>query len=209
MSLEELREKLEDYDGLLPGWDAQLELSPPYREKYDLEQIKKTNPKVAAVLIMLYENDEALIEFPITLRQTYEGVHSGQFSLPGGSFEPRDIDLSNTAARETCEELGVRDDCIDIVTQLTELYIPPSNFLVYPFVGVYSGLPEFFPQEEEVAEIIPLDLSAFLHAQPENFDMKFGQYTVEIPGYNLGEGECIWGATAMILSEFASLIKKL
>jgi len=207
--LDELKEKLETYETELPGLEAQLRLSPPYREKYDMEEVKKTNPRVAAVMILLYENDEGDIEFPVTLRHTYEGVHSNQFSLPGGSFEPEDLNLEQTSIRETVEELGIEEENIEIIKQLTELYIPPSNFIVYPFIGIYHGTPEFFPDENEVAEIVPLDLEAFLSAEPVSFERKFSDYIVDIPGYELGEDAYIWGATAMILSEFGSLLEKL
>ena len=143
MYLEELKEKLENYEFELPGTEAQLRLSPPYRDQIDLEEIKKTNPRIAAVMILLYENEDGEIEFPVTLRHTYQGVHSNQFSLPGGAFEPEDINLSYTALRETVEELGVEEENIEVVRQLTELFIPPSNFLVYPYVAVHHGSPEF------------------------------------------------------------------
>lgn len=209
MYLEDLRYKLENFESDLPGLEAQLKLSPPYRDLPDLEEIKKDNPRIAAVLIMLYENEEGNIDFPIILRQIYNGVHSHQFSLPGGTFEPEDINLSQTAIREAVEELGVEGENIEIVKQLTELYIPPSNFLVYPFIGIHYGVPEFTAEEREVLEIISLDLEVFLAAQPEVFDKSFADYVVEVPGYKLGEEAYIWGATAMILSEFASLLEKL
>lgn len=207
--LEELKEKLENYESELPGLQAQLRLSPPYRESYNLEEIKKTNPRIAAVMILLYENDEGEIEFPVTLRHVYEGVHSNQFSLPGGAFEPEDINLSYTALRETVEELGVEEENVEIIGQLTELFIPPSNFLVYPFIAIHHGSPAFFPDDNEVAEIVPLNLEAFMVAQPVQFERKFSEYAVEIPGYELGEDAYIWGATAMILSEFGALLEKL
>ncbi|WP_220457165.1 NUDIX hydrolase [Moheibacter lacus] len=209
MFLDDLQLKLENYESELPGWEAQARLSPPYREKYDLEEIKKTNPRIAAVMILLYENEDGEIVFPVTLRHTYDGVHSNQFSLPGGAFEPEDINLSYTAIRETVEELGVEEENIEILKQLSELYIPPSNFVVYPFIGIHHGSPEFLPEEAEVAEIIPIDLEAFLQAEPMNFERVFGEYTVDIPGYELGDESYIWGATAMILSEFGALLEKL
>lgn len=209
MYLEDLRYKLENFDSELPGLEAQLKLSPPYREMADLEEVKKRNPRIAAVLIMLHENEEGNIEFPVILRQIYNGVHSNQFSLPGGGFEPEDINVSYTAIREAVEELGVEEENIEVVKQLTELYIPPSNYLVYPFVGIHYGVPQFVAEEREVLEIISLDLEAFLSAEPEVFDKKFSDYVVEIPGYKLGEEAYIWGATAMILSEFATLLEKL
>lgn len=209
MYLDELKAKLESCDKELPGFEAQKKLSPPYRNTYDIEEVKKNNPRIAAVMILLYENEFGDVEFPVILRHTYEGVHSNQFSLPGGSFEPEDIDLAYTALRETVEELGVEEDNIEIVKQLTELYIPPSDFLVYPYIGIYHGLPDFLPDESEVAEIVPIDLEAFLHAQPVTFERDFSGYKVDIPGYEVGEEAYIWGATAMMLSEFGTLLEKL
>lgn len=209
MYLHQLKEKIELFSSDLPGFNAQKFLSPPYRQHYDLEEIKKQNPRIASVLILLYENQAGDIEFPIMLRRSYEGVHSNQYSLPGGSFEPEDINLQYTALRETMEELGLEEENIEIIKQLSELYIPPSDFLVYPFIGIHYGTPEFFPDETEVAEIIPIDLEAFLNAEPVTFEKSFSGNMVEIPGYEIGEEEYIWGATAMILSEFSSLLEKL
>ena len=207
MNLEELKYILAESVEELPGWNAHEKLSPPYREKYDLEMIKRTNPRVAAVMILLYENEFGDIEFPITMRVSYDGAHSNQFSLPGGQFEESDISLDQTAIRETVEELGVFDEDIEVIKQLSEIFIPPSNFLVYPFIGVHHGQPNFIPEEAEVEYVIPLDLEAFLDAEPESFVKEFSGHKVDIPGYNIGDEEYIWGATAMILEEFKDVLK--
>ena len=206
LNLDELKYILSESVEALPGWESHEKLSPPYREKYDLELIKRTNPRVASVMILLYENDYGDIEFPITMRVSYDGAHSNQFSLPGGQFEEQDISLDQTAIRETVEELGVFDEDIEVIKQLSEIFIPPSNFLVYPFIAVHHGTPNFIPEENEVEYVLPLDLEAFINAEPENFTKEFSGQKVEIPGYNIGDEEYIWGATAMILEEFKDII---
>ena len=207
MNLEELKYILSESVEALPAWSSHEKLSPPYRERYDIEMIKRTNPRVASVLILLYENEFGEVEFPITMRVSYDGAHSHQFSLPGGQFEEQDISLDQTAIRETVEELGIFEEDIEIVKQLTEIFIPPSNFIVYPFIGVHHGSPSFNPDESEVEYVIPLDLEAFLDAEPETFEKEFSGMKVDIPGYNIGDDEFIWGATAMILEEFKDVLK--
>jgi 8-oxo-dGTP pyrophosphatase MutT (NUDIX family) len=207
LDLEELKYILSESVEPLPAWDSHEKLSPPYRDKFDLELVKRTNPKSASVLILLYQNENGEIEFPVTMRVSYDGAHSHQFSLPGGQFEEQDISFDETAIRETVEELGVEYENIEIIKQLSEIYIPPSNFLVYPYIGVYNGEPEFMPDMREVQYVVPLDLEAFVNADYEVFEREFSGQTVEIPGYNIGDDEYLWGATAMILEEFKDYIK--
>ena len=207
LDLEEIKYLLAESVEALPGWNSHKKLSPPYREKYDLEFIKRTNPKSASVMILLYQNQSGDIEFPVIMRVSYEGAHSHQFSLPGGQFEEQDISFDETAIRETVEELGVEYENIEIIRQLSEIYIPPSNFLVYPYIGIYTGEPNFTPEEREVQYIVPLDLEAFLNAEHEVFEREFSGQVVEIPGYNIGDEEYLWGATAMILEEFKDYLK--
>ena len=90
----------------------------------------------------------------LMLRNKYKGVHSNQISLPGGKVDRLDKSLKDTALRETHEEIGLHKDDIDIVGDLSSVYIPPSNFNVYPFIGYINTTPIFHPDPKEVSLIL-------------------------------------------------------
>lgn len=147
---------------------------------------------------------------PLTLRPSYKGAHSGQVSLPGGKYDVSDKDLEATARRECYEEIGIRDD-LQILGSLTRLFIPVSNFMVAPFVGVCSVPdPVFVPHEREVKSIVRLKISELVSADA----IKQGSVAIdgvnnlniEAPYFLSGEVK-IWGATAMILSELKALLE--
>ena len=190
----------------LPGEDAQAKMAPQGRRPGERFSIIQPDHREAAVLLMLYPVQNAELHFALIQRQTYKGVHSGQIAFPGGSREAGEL-FRSTALRETYEEIGVPSANISILGALSPLYIPPSNFMVYPFVGYYPFQPQFKAQTREVAKIIQIPVSALFEIGIERTEMRdhpqLGR--VEIPYYNLG-GYKIWGATAMILSEFIQII---
>lgn len=193
----------------LPGADAQYKMAPVGRRERSVASMRDDDHRLAAVLILLYERDGELL-FPLIQRPTYQGVHSAQMSLPGGKLEEDDgNDLSITALRETHEEVGVSPDDITLLGKLTELYIPPSKFLVSPFVGYCQGEPTFNWDNPEVDELVEVETDQ-LHSSENK-----GQTQITIskgmrittPYYNLSE-KVVWGATAMILSEFEHVLKQ-
>lgn len=192
----------------LPGMDAQYSLVPPNRPRPDLTLVKKEkNPRLAGVLALFYpiENAPHLV---LMKRNTYPGVHSGQISLPGGQREAHDTDIVATALRETHEEIGVETRHIEVIGQLTELYIPPSNFLVQPVVGFARSRPDFVPEAKEVDRLLEIPFAEF--ALPGNLKettVSARGFTLNVPAFTV-DGEIIWGATAMILSELLALLKK-
>lgn len=193
----------------LPGEDAQYRMAPSYRPRLTHEQVMVNNPRISAVMVLLYEKDGAL-HLVFTLRHQYDGVHSGQMSFPGGKRDEEDKDLTETALRETWEEVGVTADKIEVLGRLSELYIPPSNFLVYPTVGYAKEVQVFAPQEEEVDEIVQIPLSFFLDNKNINLQTEIKVYNgqvVRVPAYVLGK-YIIWGATAIMLSEFTYVVEK-
>ena len=203
MDIEEIKNALKRP---LPGKKGQYLMAPGYRPDYDLDEVMKFNPRIGGVLLLLDPyGDELNVIF--TLRKQYDGTHSGQMSFPGGKQEAADTDLTTTALRETDEEIGVSHQQISVIGRLSELYIPPSNFLVYPTVGVLTGKTIFKKEEDEVEEIVEIPLSFFLDEKNRSKTAikVMGDTTVEVPAY-LYKGYTIWGATAIMMSEFVCLL---
>jgi 8-oxo-dGTP pyrophosphatase MutT (NUDIX family) len=192
----------------LPGQEVQYRMAPAYRPHLSQQQILSNNPKLGGVLLLLYEKNNVL-HIVFTQRREYNGVHSAQMSFPGGKKDEGDKDLVQTALRETKEEIGVSPEHITVLGQLTQLYIPPSNFLVYPSVGYAVNISKFVPQQEEVAQIVEIPLSFFLDKANINLQTEiklFGNNIVRVPAY-IYEKHIIWGATAIMLSEFTFLME--
>ncbi|MFY0675228.1 MAG: CoA pyrophosphatase [Bacteroidia bacterium] len=192
--------------GNLPGPNAQYAMSSIGRKSRVHSEFGKKEHKKSAVLILLYEKN-GQVYFPLTQRRSYKGVHSGQVSLPGGKQELEDYDLSHTAIRETHEEVGVNRNSIQLIGQLTDLYIPPSNHHVHPYVGCITHAPNFVNDEREVEELLETPLEILLDdsiISETKIDMGNG-LKIKTPYFNMHE-RVIWGATAMILNEFKELI---
>lgn len=194
----------------LPGEEAQYRMAPSYRPRLTRSEIESMNPKVSGVMLLLYpKNNELNIVF--TQRKLYEGVHSGQMSFPGGKKEEGDSTLIETALRETHEEIGVEPSAIEVVGQLSELYIPPSNFLVWPTVGFSADSILFKPQASEVEKVIEIPVSFFMDKQninPQTEIKLFNNTRVTVPAY-IFNGHVIWGATAIMLSEFTYVVERI
>ncbi len=193
----------------LDGANAHGIFSPPYRAVFSHDEILAKNPKFAAVNIVLYlRNNEWY--FPLIQRTENErDRHSGQISLPGGKREDFDQDFAETAIRETSEEIGLEKPYVRIIREMSPIYIPPSNFYVYPYISYSKRNPEFILQESEAVEVIEFPITSFLNLpdSPEIMALP-GAGGKEVPVINFN-GYIIWGATAMILSEFSQLIKKM
>ena len=194
----------------LPGEEIQFKMAPLERlqELKNLAQSQK-NASKAGVMILFYPNESEETNLILILRKTYRGVHSGQVGFPGGRYEPEDMDLSQTALRETEEEIGVPVNQIRLVKKLTEMYIPPSNFIVQPFMGFMEDKPLFVAQPSEVEALIEVPLPHFLDDTVIISKLLTTSYAVdiEVPAFHLN-GHVVWGATAMILSEVRHLIKE-
>ncbi len=163
------------------------------------------NPRQGAVLLLLYDDQEQ-VHFVLTRRREDLPSHAGQVSFPGGRREAGES-LRQAALRESYEEIGIDPQKITILGRLAPLYVAPSDFEVHPFVGWYPEKPAFVPQLSEVAEIIEAPLARLLdnRARREEVWQRNG-LAVQVPYFDI-EGHKVWGATAMMLSEFAERLR--
>ena len=158
-------------------------------------------------MALFYPDKAALTKFLLILRNTYPGVHSNQIGFPGGKTEPGDKGLDATALREMHEEVGVLPESVKLIRSLTELYIPPSNFEVFPYMGWIEQTPQFQPDTSEVKAIVEVHLSDLLdplRKTTQNITTSYA-HNVEVPVFDLG-GHTVWGATAMMLNEIREIL---
>lgn len=195
-----LRRRLE---APLPGMQAQVTMAPAYRQDPSLLSVKKKACREAGVLALFFPRNE-VPTLLLTVRRSDLKEHPGQVSFPGGRREPNET-LRATALREAEEEVGLPPQGVDILGSLTPLYIPPSNFCVYPFVGMVPQAPDLTPQDDEVERILCTPLSHLLNPNTrrrEPWTLR-GQ-EVMVPFLDI-EGHKVWGATAMMLAELLAL----
>ncbi|WP_298883739.1 CoA pyrophosphatase [uncultured Polaribacter sp.] len=208
MNFNSFKNKIENLKyAKLGGLDAQFKLAPKMRLKYDADKIRAKNPKRAAVLALFYPNKNNETCFLLTLRASYKGTHSAQISFPGGKIDKTDLSLKNTALRETFEEVGVAKSSISVIKELTDVYIPPSNFLATPFLGYVSQKPNFSLNYEvdKTIEVLLKDLLNDCNLSSTNMNTSY-MSNVEVPCFKLND-YIVWGATAMMLSEIKELLK--
>jgi 8-oxo-dGTP pyrophosphatase MutT (NUDIX family) len=197
-----LREKLR---APLPGRAAQNKMAHGVRRS---DAPPPADARQAGVLALFYPK---AAEWHLVLiersRSNANDRHSGQVSFPGGKYEEGDGTLAMTALREAEEEVGVKPQDIELLGHLTELYIPVSNFLVNPFVGITHQTPSFSPQQTEVQAIIEVPFELLCQPQTRQAaDLRIGANITlrQVPCYQVF-GKPVWGATAMILSELLEI----
>ena len=183
----------------LPGKKAQELMAPSIRPP-GLAQFDGTNPRSSGVMILLFPSENGIST--VFILRTPGGPHGGQISLPGGKQENSDSSLSETARRETFEEIGVDPELIREIGILTPLYVPHSNFIIQPVIGYMGFCPVFVLDKKEVAGVIITPLKQLF--DPDNRrTMILHRLGAEIEApYYEASGHRIWGATAMIISEF-------
>lgn len=201
--------------GSLPGIQAHKLMAPKAGEKFFRSfKVPKVYNK-SSVMLILYNDNDSINNLPsilLTLRSSSLAHHSGQISFPGGRAENGEIP-EETAIRETYEEIGIKQNELEIIGRLSELYVPPSNSLIIPVIAYYTGNNynenSYLVNNDEVEEIFKVPAADFLNndlIEKEIWELNGSQ--VEVPFYNIHRKIPLWGATAMIMSEFITIVKE-
>jgi 8-oxo-dGTP pyrophosphatase MutT (NUDIX family) len=205
-SFELIQQIRKSMDKGLPGIEAQYRMAPPARRRAFLPNHKS---REAAVLLTLYPKmNEWHVVFIERASAIGHDRHRGQISLPGGKRDFEDGSFEETALREAKEEVGINAADVRVIGPLSELFIPVSDFHVFPYVGYLDYTPSFTPQVEEVADILEVPLN---HFENENIrktmymELSSGLSLPDVPYFDLN-GQILWGATAMIMNEFLELL---
>lgn len=187
----------------LPGPDAQRRFAPrPLIAGWSPEQAPETARRAAALLLLYPGNAGPTIA--LTARSATLSTHGGQISLPGGALEPGES-AEAAALREAAEEIGVTPDDVRLLAPLSSLWIPISNYVLTPVVGMSPQAPVFRLHEREVDALIELPVATLLdHATIRWAHRQRGTTHIDYPYFDV-DGLAVWGATAMVLSEFACL----
>jgi 8-oxo-dGTP pyrophosphatase MutT (NUDIX family) len=200
--IEQLRTELRNP---LPGKEIHRRMLPPDRLQETFPE--NGDSRQGAVLLLLFPQDQKL-NLVFIRRPSSMKYHAGQIAFPGGGTEPEDADLQETAIREATEEIGIDGTQVEILGELSPLYVIVSNFTVHAFVGWAPFIPSFQinPGEVDALFIIPIEnLIQRSSIQFQEVDTQYGKK--EFPGYFVND-IFIWGATGMILTEFIEVYRK-
>jgi 8-oxo-dGTP pyrophosphatase MutT (NUDIX family) len=196
-----LRERL---GGTLPGIEAQLRFSPTPPQAGWRAGHFPADTRAAAALLLLYPI-AAGVALPLTVRASGLLRHAGQISLPGGAVDEGET-LAQAALREASEEIAVDPDSVRVLGELTPVHVLVSGFTLHPVVGITDRRPEFLPAPYEVAEVLEVSLDHLRDASRIRMGTRIREgVAIEYPYFDL-LGHQVWGATAMVLGEFITIL---
>jgi 8-oxo-dGTP pyrophosphatase MutT (NUDIX family) len=207
MRIEEAARRLATLPDRLPEGPASL--MPVFTdERLRPRLAPTTTARAAAVLALLFPDEDGIARIVLTERLSYDGHHSGEVSLPGGKAEPGDADAAATALREAAEEIALAegDAGVRVLGLLDQVFIPVSDYRITPVVAVASFTPRLAPNPSEVARILTPPVSAFLPDAPvEVVERVIRDWPIRYGGYRI-DGLHVWGATARILGQLGALL---
>ncbi len=191
----------------LPGRKAQENMS-PIRLSSPYYSIPDRHLKAAVMALVFPKENNWELCFIERASSHPEDKHGGQIGFPGGKYEEEDGSMLVCALRETHEEIGVDPKEVTVLGELTSLYVSVSNFLVQPFVGVMSRTPQFKLQQTEVNALLSIPLHTLLDNRLKSTtDIEVrSQILKNVPYYDIN-GQTLWGATAMMTSEFEAILQ--
>lgn len=194
----------------LPGLDVQLRMAPNPRMGWDPKKFP-AGAQIGAALLLIYPH-EGEFHVALTVRGSEMRNHTGQVSLPGGRVDEGET-IEMAALREAAEEIGVDPAAVQVIGRLTPIHIPVSGFILHPVVGVTNARPAFHPAEWEVARIIEARVGRLCHPSVVMREGRLREtdgepIEIDVPFYDI-DGEKVWGATAMALSEFCAILATL
>lgn len=187
----------------LPGRDAQRLMAPVPRTPWPADADPQT-ARQAAALLLLYPLG-GRIHLALTRRASHLPRHGGQISLPGGVIDP-DETVEASALREAQEEIGVDPLVVRVIGRLTPLHIFVSGFVVHPVVAAVEARPDFAAARHEVDRVIDVPLDVLLDPRTVRLRRRAHETRHSEVPYFMIDGETVWGATAMMLSEFLTIL---
>jgi len=193
----------------LPGMSAHLQYSPgKFREEY-YQPAKDC--KQAAVMAIIF-NKLSTPHLIFIKRSTFykSDKHAGQISFPGGQIINEKESLITCAFRETEEEIGLKESELEVIGELSPIYVFVSNYLVQPFLTIHKGTPDYFIDSTEVDIVLEAPLDSLIHeGQFTKKDIVIRNTILKDVPYFDVSGETLWGATAMMTNEILTILKGL
>jgi len=207
LTKQELKNKLSNP---LLGTSSHIKMVPQHRiQDFINDKDNTLNAQKSAVLILFFHENDTL-KMIVIRRSHYVGIHSGQIAFPGGRYEEEDENVMTTALREIHEEIGIPEDKIEILGRLSDIYVPPSNFLISVFVGYLTERPQYKIEKREVDEVIEIPFENFFKPdvrKEKDFYVNSLKAGSNAPYFDVTNAE-IWGASAMVISELLDVLRQ-